>query len=361
MSAEIPMHDPQRPSLWLFNLTVVMALVLAIGVVALGAYVRLSNAGLGCPDWPTCYGQIKPPAESVTGFSRPLELDKAWKEMVHRYAAASLGVLAMLLVAVSWWRRHHYPQLFHQALFLLVVVVLQGLLGRFTVTWKLMPIVVVAHLVGGFLTISLLLTMLRYPLAGRHYRLMLRPLARLGLLVLIVQILLGGWTSANYAAQVCPDFPTCNGEWWPEHARWDEAFSLRFDTSADYEFGKMSALARVGIHQTHRAGAAITAIVLLLLTLSLFAGGDRPQAWALLGALLLQVGLGIGNVLLQFPLPLAVAHNLGALLLLQVVIWINWPRQAEMSRRMNTDAEWPLLQRELDQGDADWSKVKRED
>ncbi len=316
----------------------VIGLLLAVTVVGLGAYVRLSNAGLGCPDWPGCYGQIAPPSADP-GHTRPLEPDKAWKEMVHRYAAGTLGTVVLLLVVLAASLRRAYPQLLRLAVALLVVVVLQGLLGRFTVTWKLMPEVVVAHLIGGFLTITLLLTLIRSPLAQPHQRIFVTPWARIALLVLVGQILLGGWTSANYAAQVCPDFPTCHGEWWPA-GDWGEGFTINFEPDQDHEYGKLSSLGRIAVHWTHRVGALVTTLVMLLLMVSLWYRGEDRATWWLFAALLIQVGLGIGNVLLQFPLYLAVAHNLGALFLLQVLVWINWPAHRGQLFRPGPDGAW---------------------
>jgi len=320
----------------LFARIALIATVLALCVVILGAYVRLSHAGLGCPDWPGCYGYLGVPetdqevqAANALYPDRPVEAHKAWKEMVHRYFAGILGLLVFTLAFIAWRNRRNPRQAVKLPVFLSILIIFQALLGMWTVTIKLKPLIVMLHLMGGMTTLSLL-----WWLSLRHLNLFarlrigmmparLKKLALIGLLVVVVQIMLGGWTSANYAALHCTDFPTCQGEWWPQ-TDFGEAFTLWHGIGPDYEGGIMSNTARVTVHFTHRLGALVTLLYLGVLGLMLLLGrlGEnlQPVGLTLLAVLLLQVSLGIANVLLSLPLGVAVAHNgVGALLLLTVV------------------------------------------
>lgn len=308
------------------------ACVLAFVVVVLGAYTRLSHAGLGCPDWPGCYGELVVPQseQHVTEkhylAQRPLEPEKGWKEMVHRYFAGTLGLVILALAVWAWVRRRQPGQPVKLPLFLLALVIFQAALGMWTVTLQLKPLVVMAHLLGGMTTFVLLgLLALRtraqrpaVPAAARRWR----GLAAGALLVLAGQIALGGWTSSNYAALACPDFPTCQGTWLPE-TDFGEAFVLWRGLGVNYEFGVLDHPARTAIHLTHRLGAVITLLVVGWLALGLLR--DRAAGLGghglLIGLILLtQVGLGIANVVLHLPLPVAVAHNaVAALLLLSLI------------------------------------------
>ena len=307
-----------------------MAAVLALGVILFGAYVRLSDAGLGCPDWPGCYGRIGVPAsqEAIAKANaaypeRPVEPGKAWKEMVHRYLAGALGLLILALALAAWRGRDHLPA--GLTSLLAALVVFQGLLGMWTVTLLVKPAVVTAHLAGGLATLSLLwwLVLRQGGLfaspSGATVR-SLRPWVWGGLLLLCLQILLGGWTSTNYAAVACTEFPTCYaGIWWPP-TDFREAFVIWRGIGVDYEFGVLDSAARTAIHLTHRIGALVVFVYLTVLAVQFMRKAEnRTQvrmAWLLLGALLLQVALGITNVLGHLPLPVAVAHNGGAALLL---------------------------------------------
>ncbi|TDY04093.1 COX15/CtaA family protein [Thiohalophilus thiocyanatoxydans] len=313
-----------------------IATALALCVVILGAYVRLSDAGLGCPDWPGCYGYLGVPKteqEVMTANSlypeRPVEAHKAWKEMIHRYFAGILGLLVFSLAFIAWRNRRHPGQALKLPLFLSVLIIFQALLGMWTVTIKLKPLIVMLHLMGGMATLSLLwwLTLrhlnLFARLRGAIQESRLKKLALVGLLVVVGQIMLGGWTSANYAALHCTDFPTCQGEWWPQ-TDFGEAFTMWHGIGPDYEGGVMSNTARVTVHVTHRVGALVVFLYLgalgLMLLLGRFGGSLRPMGLTLLLIMLLQVSLGIANVLLSLPLGVAVAHNgVGALLLLTLV------------------------------------------
>jgi len=299
-------------------------LILCFIVVVVGAYVRLSDAGLGCPDWPGCYGQLLVPEQTVSGFERPLEVHKAWKEMLHRYIASTLGLLIVGLAVLSVIkRREGLPRVLPWAL--VALVIFQGILGMWTVTWQLKPLAVSAHLLGGMATLALLFWMwlctrggMRPAASGNTSRGL--ALAALGLLAL--QIFLGGWTSSNYAALACPDLPACHGQWLPD-TDVGEAFTLWRGLGANYEFGVLDSRARVTIHLFHRAGAFVVTLTLLLLSFGLWRAGLRLLAAAVAGALVLQISIGLGVVALQLPLPLAAAHNAGAALLLLTLVAVN--------------------------------------
>lgn len=317
-----------------FSTLAALTALLALAVILLGAYVRLSDAGLGCPDWPGCYGRLIAPsderavAEANAAFpQRPVESHKAWKEMVHRYLASGLG-LAILALAVAAWRgRERLPVVLPSLL--VALVIFQGLLGMWTVTLLVKPAVVTAHLAGGLATLALLwLLALRTgnrfaaPLPAAAAR--LRPWAWGALVLVCVQILLGGWTSTNYAAVACIEFPTCyGGLWWPP-TDFGEAFVLWRGLGVNYEFGVLESPARTAIHLTHRIGALVVLVTVGALALQVVrraaTAGQRALGFALAAALLLQVALGIANVIGHLPLPVAVAHNGGAALLLLVLV-----------------------------------------
>ncbi|MFO1400361.1 MAG: COX15/CtaA family protein [Steroidobacteraceae bacterium] len=316
---------------------------LCLIVVVLGGYVRLSAAGLGCPDWPGCYGHLTPTAAAAdaagtAAYSIPLETGKAWREMIHRYAASTLGLLIVLIAALAWrWRREQLAAPGY-ALALLAIVVLQGVLGMLTVTWLLKPLVVTLHLLFGMTTLALLwwlvLTLgrrrggawststafLGVPLERA------RRIAAIGLVALALQIALGGWTSSNYAAIACPDFPRCQGEWWPA-TDYPAAFVLWRGLGVNYLGGVLEQPARVAIHLTHRLGALVAAAALLWAAVIVLRArrdaGARRAAWAVLVLLALQLTIGIATVLLGFPLWLATAHNAGAALLLLGTVALN--------------------------------------
>lgn len=300
------------------------ALALALVVVSLGAYVRLSDAGLGCPDWPGCYGQLVVPeqapdlAAARNAFpDRPVEAPKAWKEMIHRYAASGLGLAILALVAMAWRRRaERTPGL---EIALLAVVCAQGLLGMLTVTRLLKPVIVTGHLLGGLSTLALLavLWLRERPAPSRRPApAWLRSLALAALAAVFVQIALGGWVSSNYAAAACPDFPTCQGRWWPELDT-HHAFTLDRELGATASGALLPGTALTAIHWAHRLFAGVVLGLVGPLGVALMGRvGWRGEGLAVLVALSLQLALGIGNVLLHWPLPLAVAHNTGAALLL---------------------------------------------
>ncbi len=309
------------------SLTIISAL-LALLVVLLGAWVRLSHAGLGCPDWPGCYGEVTWPDTSAEISDanqaypdRPVSVTKAWKEMLHRYVAGSLMLLVYLTALLTWRRRQQMPGAFPLAMGIALLITLQAAFGMWTVTLKLLPLVVTAHLMGGMATFSLLVWQalrinqphrpkLPDPLRG--------PLV-VGLILLLLQIALGGWTSSNYAALACTDFPTCNGQWVPDTG-FAEGFALNREIGVDYEGGVLDYTARAAIHTAHRIGAVVVTVWMLVLCGLLLMQRRVAGALMLGSALTLQVGLGITNVLGSLPLPVAVSHNGGAAIFLAVLV-----------------------------------------
>ena len=364
-----------------------LAVLLTACVVVFGAFVRLSDAGLSCPDWPTCYGRATWPsapqdaAAHVASEIRPFETHKAWREQVHRHLAASLGVLVLVLALLAARRRRFgvaqvvgasllvaaaipaYMQghiglafalagageavlllaalrwsnidLARAAALTLAVIVFQALLGKWTVTLLLKPIIVMGHLLGGLATFSLLLWM-AWRATGLPIRLAdarwLRRWVVAGIVLLGVQIALGGWTSANYAALACGgggwttathhylDFPKCVGQWWPP-ADFHEGFVLWRGVGVDYEGGVLDGASRIAIQMAHRMMAVVVAVYLLWLALRLYRlPGMRGWATTLGLLVVAQVSLGILNVKLALPLSVAVLHNAGALALLFVLV-----------------------------------------
>jgi cytochrome c oxidase assembly protein subunit 15 len=319
-------------NLTLFRRLCLVATLVALCVVVMGAWVRLSHAGLGCPDWPGCYGHLTV-GEAVENAQhanaafpeRPLEPEKALKEMIHRYFASGLGLLIIGIAVVAWVNRRDPAQPMRLPGLLVALVVFQGLLGMWTVTLLVKPLIVTAHLVGGLATLSLL-----WWLALRVDRTTrppgergLRRLALVGLLVLAVQILLGGWVSTNYSALACPDFPTCQRSFWPD-MDFKDAFVLWRGLGIDYEGGVLDHPARVAIHFVHRIGAVITALVLGFLAWRAIRNGQsravRLAGTAVAVLLVVQWTVGPVMVLEALPLELATLHNgVAALLLLSVV------------------------------------------
>jgi len=324
-------------SRWFVRLSY-LTTILAFCVIVIGAFVRLTDAGLGCPDWPGCYGHIAPPDEAheLAHVEKhfpgaEVEQHKAWNEMIHRYLASALGMLIIVMAVLAWRNRHAEGQPVVLPILLVLLVSFQGALGMWTVTMLLRPAIVTMHLVTGMLTLALLgwLAFRVRPRANASGFSMrsqgLRGWAFLGLFVLFAQIALGGWTSTNYAALHCPDFPTCQGQWLPP-TDFSEAFDIIGEPGVNYEGGQLDNDARVTIHLVHRIGALITTVYLLLLAMLVIRSGDtlaRRAALLLMAILAIQVGLGIGNIILSLPLGLAVAHNGGAALLLLSLVFLN--------------------------------------
>ncbi|AFP29005.1 Heme A synthase [Marinobacter sp. BSs20148] len=321
----------------------VLAVGLAVVVIMLGAWTRLVHAGLGCPDWPGCYGFLTvPQSETKMAIANarfpetPVDVAKGWPEMIHRYAAGMLGLLVFGLAAYAVRQRKLNVPV-KLPLFIAGFIVLQGAFGMWTVTLKLWPQVVALHLLGGFTTLSLLALLvlrLRSRVRGGLAQTAVLKSAgtRLwlygGLLLVIMQIALGGWTAANYAAVACTDLPTCGGQWWPQDMDFAHGFDITQHVGPNYLGGKLNADGRVAIHVSHRLGAVVVLVYFSVLLGLLWARRRRNglgQSVAVVAVVLLaQIGLGLANVILYIPLAVAVAHNAtGALLLLSVIhlIW----------------------------------------
>lgn len=349
-----------------------LAAIFAFCVVMFGAFVRLSNAGLSCPDWPTCYGKVTWPghahdiAQANQAFpDRPYEDHKAWREQVHRFLAGSLGFMVLAIALIAAWRRKmavaavivaavfaaigvvlymrgayvvssilsalaialpliaaatlDRPGAWRVGIAALAVIIFQAMLGMWTVTLLVKPIIVTAHLLGGLATFALLAwAALRWWGVGtRDERFAaLRLPVTIGIVVLVCQITLGGWTSTNYAALACgTDFPKCLGQWWPD-TDFHEAFILWRGIGVNYEGGVLDMAARSAIQMAHRMGAGVTFLYLAWLSHKLARAGLRKVGIAVAVVLIAQVLLGIGNVHLGLPLPMATAHNGVAALLL---------------------------------------------
>lgn len=315
---------------------VLLTMLLALCVVVLGAYVRLSGAGLGCPDWPGCYGRISPHhaadeiAQAVAVLpDGPVSTHKAWKEMTHRYFAGTLGLLIAIIAVWAWRKRGTLAQSPVLPVVLLGLVVFQALLGMWTVTERLKPFIVSAHLLGGMMTLALLVWLAMRQVSGR-YRMdrasvgNLRGWAGLGLLLVFSQIALGGWVSSNYAALACAGFPQCNGVWWPE-MDFSHAFRLVRELGMTADGAFLSREGLTAIHWVHRLGAYLVLMYAGWLALQVMRiPSMRGVAWAVVALLLIQITLGICNVLLGLPLPVAVAHNGVAALLLGVMVMLNF-------------------------------------
>ena len=319
------------------------ALLLAAVVVVLGAYTRLTEAGLGCPDWPGCYGFHMVPSQSHDVAlaehrfpDTPLQPHLAWNEMIHRYCAGVLGLVILAMVLVSFLRRQ--GRLLACLTFGLVLG--QASLGMLTVTMNLFPLVVMGHLLGGMTIMALLwLANLRHwsvateSVISTPYPFRTLWLTRIGLGVLVMQIALGGWTSANYAALTCHQLPWCDGPWW----RWLD-FIQAFDPvpppSDSYQFGVLPYGARMTIQLTHRSWAVVTGLTLLLLAWRIGREGLVGLGLVLAALVLLQIVLGVSNIGLLLPLPVALAHHgVAALLLLTMVtIWFALGRQSARIR-----------------------------
>ena len=313
---------------------VVVSILLAIIVVSLGAYTRLTHAGLGCPDWPGCYGLIDVPQTSEqiekaqAAFpDRPVEPAKAWNEMIHRYFAGVLGLLILAIAFLSFKNREVGTPIF-LPLLILAVVIFQAALGMWTVTMKLMPVVVMGHLLGGLTTLSLLF-LLYLRLKKIHVREENRTLKKyvkygvIGIVLLTGQIALGGWTSSNYAALVCTELPICQAG-WQEQITFEESFDLIPPKRDTYEFGHLNHASRVTIHVMHRFGAIVISLYLLWLTFSVINKSTsrflQNASIGVITVLLCQVALGVSNIWFSLPLGIAVAHNVVAACLMLTLI-----------------------------------------
>jgi heme a synthase len=312
----------------------IAATLVAFCVIILGAYVRLSHAGLGCPDWPGCYGHLTWPnaadeiAQANQTFpTRLVESHKAWKEMFHRYLASILVLLVCGINFLAWKPSYRWSGQRFLAGLILALVLFQAALGMWTVTLNLLPVVVMGHLLGGLATFGLLVWLSnRSNIQGYFDPNMsmrkMRPWITVGLVMLIVQISLGGWTSANYSALACPDFPTCQGSLWPS-ADFVQGFNPQREVGVNYEGGVLDPAARVAIHLAHRIGALLTLLILTIVSLRLMHTTAMPRSGVVLLVLVAaQFCLGIMNIIYALPLANAVAHNGIAAVLLAQLIWL---------------------------------------
>jgi cytochrome c oxidase assembly protein subunit 15 len=309
-----------------------LSIILALIVVILGAYTRLADAGLGCPDWPGCYGQLTVPdavdGTQLEGYDRPLESAKGWKEMIHRYAASSLGLVILLL----WWQALKKRPLYRQSMplptFAAFFVMLQGAFGMWTVTLLVHPGIVTIHLLGGFITTSVLFWLLlnqnRLSPVLSNISKTNKLLLLTTLIVLFIQIALGGWTSTNYAALSCGNqFPTCLDTWWPQTTL-GQIFYWG-PIGINYEYGVLDNATRAGIQMVHRIGALTTTAAIVFTILRFYQYRELRYNLKIIALLLMmQIALGITNVLQSLPMTIAVLHNVvGLLLLLSVVSLIH--------------------------------------
>ena len=306
---------------------------MAFIVIALGAWTRLVDAGLGCPDWPGCYGFIVFPtneAEIAIAESRfpmfPYDINKAIPEVVHRYFAAALGVFAIFLVYLSF-KKTKDRGIRGWSSFLLFFICCQGLFGYLTVSLKLLPIIVTAHLFGGFTTLTLFYFIY---LKSKDFQLFnqinisnLRLIAGVAFVALIFQIFLGVWTSTNYASLACADFPTCQGSYLPD-MDFKSGFNLNQEVGPNYLYGLLDNPARVAIHYSHRVSALLVTLIFLILMSRLWFSDAAPLASTLGILLLTQITLGIINVVYVLPLYVAIAHNLVAAGLLLATFTVNF-------------------------------------
>lgn len=308
----------------------IFSILLAFCVISLGAYVRLSDAGLGCPDWPGCYGKLLgvPDShhevnEAQAAFPHaPVEAAKAWKEMIHRYLAGILGlVIAALAVRSVWPRRQETvaPQIF-----LVGLVLVQAALGMLTVTWLLKPVIVTMHLLGGMLILATLVG-IKANETRPHVHTTTSAIKKAAWLVtalILMQIALGGWTSANYAAMACSDYPLCQGQWMPADMDWSHAFVFNRELGQTSDGQMLSLQTLTAIHWTHRCFALVVLAACVAFAHRLTQDVQtRTMGRLMLGAVVVQVLLGISNVWLQWPLGLAVLHNTGAAILLAVTVY----------------------------------------
>ncbi len=310
---------------------------LTLDLIVFGGFTRLTDSGLGCPDWPGCYGHSNPlsagepiRAAETALPTGPVTMGKAWVEMLHRYFALAIGVLIIVLLGLSlrrWWSDRSKPIVL--PVVVLVWVCVQGAFGAWTVTQKLQPVIVTAHLLGGMVLLGLLawFALRESPAPHGDGAAALRGAGSLALAVLVLQIALGGWVSSNYAVMACPDFPLCHGALAPAGMDFSNGFTLWRDLGMT---GGAAAKpipfeALVAIHWVHRWFAVVAAVVVgwLAWRARSFPSTRRAGTW-LAGALALQIFTGMSNVVFQWPLALAVLHNAGAAVMLAAVLVVNY-------------------------------------
>ena len=317
---------------FVFKKIVLIGVFLALVVVGLGAYTRLTNAGLGCPDWPGCYGHLMVPSSQQSLAvaqeiypDTPVESSKAWTEMLHRYLAGCLALFILYIGLRSIHKRLTGIEVdvWQVPCLLMGMVVFQALLGMWTVTLKLLPLVVMAHLLGGILIFSFLLryyTSLR--IKSLYVSSNLKWWLRMAVFIVFLQIALGGWVSANYAGISCVGFPQCNGSWWP-NLHLSKGFNLFSPVGANYQGGLLEHELRASIQFIHRLGALFTFLYTLLLSGVLISQNNKPiryVAFLLIFLIVLQITLGIINVMFYLPLGVAVGHNIVAACLMAVLL-----------------------------------------
>ena len=331
------LRNPQASTARRVQALTLITLFITFDLVLFGAFTRLTDSGLGCPDWPGCYGHASPVgAQSAIAFEQsqmpdgPVTHTKAWIEMVHRYMAMAVGGLILTLAAFAWvrrWRSDATQGVLWPTVTLLWVCV-QGAFGALTVTMKLFPLIVTLHLIGGLVLLALLtLQVQRQRLAGqRSASVVLRPLlyvaTLLGLLLLTLQVLLGGWVSTNYAVLACNTFPQCQGSWWPL-MNFEQGFTLWRHLGVDANGQPLVFESLTAIHYVHRLAAYVVLVYLSVLAMLLrHARGLQAAAHVLWLCLLLQLLTGLANVMFDWPLFSAVLHTGGAAALVVVLMWI---------------------------------------
>ncbi|MFC7368020.1 COX15/CtaA family protein [Vreelandella zhaodongensis] len=325
------MQDTLQGRLRWLTLITLVGTVFTVFVILVGAWTRLVDAGLGCPDWPGCYGRLLVPDSEHAALRHPdapLEPFKAWVEMAHRYIASLLGLVVLSVVALGWSLRHIDGFPWRVSLALLIVIIIQGAFGAFTVTLKLWPQVVTLHLLGG---LSVLMLFFWLHLRMRHFRKREAVRCQSGNVLwftatalLVLQLALGGWVTSNYAGIACQGFPTCNSQWWPSMDL-SEGFHLTQTVGPNYLHGQLHADARTAIHMMHRLGALLLGVALMALwwryrSLSLV----RRALTLVVSMYWLQAVLGVANVLLWLPLWLALMHTAGAVVLSLSFGWAWW-------------------------------------
>ena len=317
-----------------FNRLILASVLLALCVAVFGAYVRLTDAGLGCPDWPGCFGTLTVPEsqEAILLAQQEypdsfVDVGKAWREMIHRYIAAILGVFVLLITYLAYKNKNDINVRLKTVYTLLALIIFQGLLGMWTVTELLKPAIVSAHLIGGMSTLGLLTYIAHRQHGSISNTIIINPgikfFVRFALVLLFVQILLGGWTSTNYAALACTDYPTCHGSLIPE-MDFANGFTIFRDLGVNAYGDPLSIEALYAIQWVHRVGAIVLTIYLCLLAYFLKAyPGLNIYRGLLILAIILQFIIGVANLLFYLPIALATMHNLGAALLVIILVIIN--------------------------------------
>ena len=332
-----------------------LTLFLTFDLIVFGAFTRLSDSGLGCPDWPGCYGQATPlgaradiHAAQSAAPGGPVTWSKAWIEMIHRYLAMTVGVLILVMAVVSWLVKKRLPFSPWLPTFTLLWVMVQGLFGKYTVTLKLYPAVVTLHLLGGLFLLALLALQ---HVAFRPQPVELPPKLRwllgMALLVVAVQVTLGGWVSTNYAVLACTGFPQCNSQWWPE-MDWSGAFTVLRGLGETGPNGAKTLTTLVTIHMAHRIGALVASTALLALAWGLWSHrrtepAAGPFALVIFILLLAQVASGLSNVVLGWPLLAALGHSAGAAALVLVLaqLWARARLSAKSFAAPVSERGWP--------------------